>query len=226
VTADAEAKLHEAAFFDGKSTLVEQAYCRPFNKLDAAERRLVLFQYMKRATLEYFEGTPMTGLNALLGDDGDTNKPSEESKTLVISSLDVIAFKRFFVSSQNGYRFPVTIQFVGCNGEAFGISVKIYDPQSPQDETNSQFLAVFNSFETGNKVRAAGKKKNLNFNLDDYRNKFGLVELLELKGFEIILDKLIEKPKPTVVPKMNTLPVPKGLPSQMLPLEQIFSSAR
>jgi hypothetical protein len=213
------------AFFEGKSGLIEQVYCRPFIKFDAAEKRMVYFQYMKRASLEFFEGTPIKGLNQLLGGSDDTAIGAEDSKTLVIANMDILTFKRICLSHKDGYRYPVTVQLMGCNGEVYGVSVKIFDPESPQDDTNSQFLVVFNTLETGSKLKFASKKKSANFSLDDYRNKFGLVELMQNKGFDIILERLVEKPKAFSSPKIVFSAAPKGLHPQIqiIPLEQVFS---
>lgn len=187
---------------------------------------MVLFHFFKRSTLEFFDGTPMIGLNDLLGEPEGPTTPSEESKTLVVSNLDVLAFRRVYFSHEKGNRYPVTVQLFGCNSEIYGMSVKVYDPEYPQDDSNSQFLVTFNSLETGNKPKNTGKKKTQNFNLDDYRNKFSLIDIMENGGFDLVLNRLIEKPKATVSPKLIFLQVPKGLVGQVLPLEQVFSSSQ
>lgn len=168
----------------------------------------------------------MTSLNDLLGEPVSGSPQSEESKTLVVSSLDVLSFRRVYFSHEKGYRYPATVQLFGCNSEIYGISVKIFDPECPQDDSNSQFLVPFNCLETGNKSKNLGKKKTQNFNIEDYRNKFSLIDVLEHGGFDLIMSRLIEKPKATVSPKLIFPQVPKGLIGQVLPLEQVFSSAQ
>ncbi len=127
----------------------------------------------------------------MLGLDIGATEDLEYSKTLVISPLDTPVFKRYF--SGGPYPYPVTMELIAFAGELLGISVKVYDPARPHWDSNSIFLIIMNSYDLLNKGTAV-KKKRKTMNVDDYKQKYGIIEMLEVFGFDSLLRRVVQMP--------------------------------
>lgn len=149
----------------------------------------------------------------MLGIDlGGEEENFEYSKTLVIAPLDTVCFKRYFMGTP--YQYPVTIELVGFAGEIFGVSIKVYDPAKPHIDSNSIFLMAMNTFELANKS-ATNKKKRNNISVEDYKQKFGIIEMLSVFGFDLLLKRALQPPSNS---KTNAASLQNPGVPQVLPL--------
>lgn len=151
---------------------------------------MVWHSYISRSAIEVTESSnPLlsaicVGISELLGVEKLKSEEAEFAKTLYVEPLETIAFKRFWLSS--GYKYPVTIQLFGYNGDIVGMNVKIYDPQSPQNDTNGLYLVLLNRLQSGETVNL---KRRISYKVDEYRQIYGIVDLLVIRGFDILFNR-------------------------------------
>lgn len=120
----------------------------------------------------------------MLGVEKMKGEEAEFAKTLYVEPLETIAFKRFWLNSS--YKYPVTIQLFGYNGDLVGMNVKIYDPERPQNDSNGLYLVLLNRLQTGQTVNL---KRRTTYKVDEYCQLFGIVDLLVLHGFDVIFKR-------------------------------------
>ena len=113
---------------------------------------------------------------------------AEFSKTLFVTPLETVAFKRFWVNSS--YHYPVTIEVFGINGELLGMNVKVYDPATPHADSNGQFLVILNSLATGELINL---KSRTTYRLEEYRKLHGIVTVLDKKGFDVVFNRAMNR---------------------------------
>lgn len=127
------------------------------------------------------------GISELLGVEKMTVEESDFSKTLTISNLEKISFSRKYV--HNKYVYPVTFQMYGCGGSIFGLNVKLFNCEAPGDDTNGQFFTILNTYPTGKKVTL---KKRINYNPQEYKSMYGIIDYLEQVGYGRLFDQAIQ----------------------------------
>lgn len=134
----------------------------------------------------------MIGISELLGVQKMTVEEVEFSKTLMVAPLDTVSFKRYFVS--NKYVFPVTLEVYGLAGDIPGMSIKVYDPENPNDDSNGQFLVLLNTFprQPTQETKKKRKRDKTSITPEEYKSMHGIIDILEQQGFDIIFKNALK----------------------------------
>lgn len=127
------------------------------------------------------------GISELLGVERMTVEQADFSKTLTIAPLEKISSSRRYI--HNRYMYPVTFQMYACGGTIFGMNVKVYNCESPDDDMNGQFFTVLNTYPTGMHIAL---KKRKNYNPTEYKSMYGIIRILEHRGYDIMFNRSIK----------------------------------
>jgi hypothetical protein len=106
------------------------------------------------------------------------------------------------------------------DGELFGVQVSIYQPNNPTLDTNACFMVAMNGLPTGKKSTV--KKKRTNVSVEEYRNKFSLIELMTSFGFDQLFNKVVKVDTRGEI-KAMTSSLTGSFSTQLAPLDLFFN---
>lgn len=172
--------IQESAAFCAKESLVRDLFAVDYSALELSEKKFVWYCFIRRSTIEVIEEMKGVPLNEFLGDQKMQEKDALFKKCLTLAKMDVPSSKRFFLGSK--YKTPITFQMLAIGGELMGVAVKTY-VSSTCCETQGMFLVPLNPMENIQIKKLLQTKKRSHFNLADYKDKYGLLPLLETGGF-------------------------------------------
>lgn len=149
---------------------------------------MVWYLSICRASLETIQKTSGFALSDVFGGE----KPKEEDynyvRVLTMAKFDCPSFKQVFVGET--HKTPVIIQTLGFQGEVYGIILRVF---SPETSYFSDSLLLVPSNPLLNLEFDAGKQGSKTCkSVEDYKNKFKLLELLDSRGFDDLLKALLK----------------------------------
>lgn len=211
----AEAVVNDTASMAIKATAIKEVFGLDYARLESTEKRMVWLTFIKRATLEIVEESAGVALSLLLGEARMDEKNSMFAKTLTMSRMDTPLFKRIWVGGE--YRLPLTIQLVAFSGEILGVSLRLYFPTQSRDD-GGVLLIPNRTYEA---PATKDKKKKWQVNGPaEYAQKFGLISLLQVKGFDLLAKSLVHRPT-SMQPVLRIQS--QAVHSQLAPLDSILS---
>ncbi len=185
---DTESLIEETAKFAAKEAAVRELFAVDYAALEASEKRFVWYCFIRRSSIEVIEEMKGVPLNEFLGDQKMQEKDALFKKCLSLAKMDIPSSRRLLLGSR--YKSPVTFQTVAIGGELMGLAVKTYTAQSCC-EAAGVFLLFLNPLENVQVKKLLQSKKRSHFSLADYRDKFGLLALLEAGGYLQLASELV-----------------------------------
>ena len=216
----AERDVHDTAQHVTTAASVKKHFGMQYCTLEASERRLVWHVYVKRSVVELIPQGKGLKLSELLNE----ASPTQESKDWMfkkgfkLGAFDTVSYKRQYYGDH--YKVPVTVETIAFEGEVIGSVVRKCDVES-EDETCGMFLLQVNGYPEAHKDEKKKSKKRNVVSLEEYKNKFGVLSLLESKGYDLLFNALIYSPVP--VPILVSLPLNPHITSHFPPLDTFFS---
>ena len=178
----AEKKVKETAYWEPRPSALAMLIHRDYAELGREERQMVWYGFVKRANIDIIDMDIGIGLSELLGVEKLQGEDAEYSKTVNLAPLDVVAMKRCYQNNSNGEKLPWTGECLAINGELLWLSV--YDYSLAQIKTAGNILTM--PLIRSVVVTRTGKKKRAGLSLDEYKQKFPLLDWLEKTGFDLI----------------------------------------
>jgi hypothetical protein len=80
--------------------------------------------------------------------------------------LDYPLGARFYERKEDGHCIPITLKFVGINGNLLGVIASTYDPRTSAQ--SSSFLVCFNTFQHHDAKKFGVKKKKIFYTVQKY----------------------------------------------------------
>lgn len=157
------------------------------------------------------------GISELLGIEKMTVDQADFSKTLTISPIEKVSY--FSKHTRRQYVYPVICQLYAYGGSILGVSVKLFDCESPNDDGNGQFFTLLNTFPTGIKINL---KKRTHYSPHEYKMMFGVISLLEHNGYNLMFKRLVD-PKAGDKPAVQKLVLSEGFQPQITDISTMAS---
>ena len=167
---------------------MRELFAVDYGALEASEKRLVWYCFVRRSTIEVIEEMKGVPLNEFLGDQKLQEQDARFKKCLTLAKMDVPSSKRLFLGRT--YKSPVTFQALAIGGELVGVAVKTYTSSSCC-EPRGLFLVPLNPIENVQVKKLLLVKKRTHTSLADCRDRFGLLPLLEAQGFRRLVQALV-----------------------------------
>lgn len=186
-----------------------------YSALEASEKRLVWYCFVRRSTIEVIEEMKGVPLNEFLGDQKLQEQDARFKKCLTLAKMDVPSSKRYFLGRT--YKSPVTFQVLAIGGELMGVAVKTF-ASSSCCEPRGLFLVPLNPIENVQAKKLLLAKKRTHSSLADYRDRFGLLPILETRGFSRLSQVLVSLDSDDL-PVFSRPPRSAVASEQMLPLD-------
>lgn len=155
---------------------------------------MIWYYTIQRATLEIISEGPGFALSELLGEKKPSLEASAYTKVLTMARLDVVSFRQLMVGKP--YKTPLVIQAIGIGGELIGVMVRIFNTKVCNFgdsllllPPNPLIKVLKVSLESTKSGSSTAKKQ---VSVEDYKEKFKIIELLEDSGFDMILNKALK----------------------------------
>lgn len=123
----------------------------------------------------------------------DSMSSSSEDKlqSLQLQNLDYPLGARFYEKQEDSHCIPITLEFVGINGDLLGVIASTYDPRTTAQ--SSSFLVCFNTFENHDTKKFGISKKKLKFfTPQKYHQRHKILGFYKQFGFEQLRNSVVE----------------------------------
>lgn len=185
-----------------------------YDSLENSEKRMIWYFSIQRACLEIIQKPTGFNLSDILGVvKMVTEEQYNYAKVLTMAKVETPSFKQTYFGSQ--YRIPVTVQVIALNGELYGVTAKAFNPET-LSYSGSVFLIPSNPLDMTAELPKKPVKRM--FSVDSYRSKFMLIKLLEMGGYDALINSLV-KHKNGELPSISALTLTSRFNSQVAPLE-------
>ena len=92
---------------------------------------------------------------------------------------------------KDNYTIPITLEFIGFNGDIFGIRASTYDPKTTSQ--SSGFFVVSNLFKNYDEKTFGIKKVKKKFwRSKEYQKAYEILHFYDLIGFKILREKIVK----------------------------------
>lgn len=199
---------------------MSQQFGLDYGSLESSEKRMVWYFFFLRASIDIIleEGAGIK-LSDLLGEPKLTAEEAAYKKTVVCGKLDTPSFRRAWFE-EGGFRKPFTMEMLAYNGTILGISVKGFKTNT-LNEPDGIFLVPMNLFENIN-FTTGKKNSKVAKTVENFRQKFCLIKLLEKHGYSHLFKSLVES-KAFAEPQIKKLNLTTKFSAQIAPVEQFYT---
>ena len=121
----------------------------------------------------------------------DTSRSSKEIvQSLQLHNMDYPLGARFYEKQLDGHCIPITFEFVGIDGDIYGVIASTYDPRTTSQ--SSSLLVCFNTFQNHDEAKFGVSSKKNFFTPKMYLDRHHILQFYKHFGFGELRNTVVE----------------------------------